>query len=234
MILAAGEGTRLKPLTDTMAKPMVPIGPMPLLEHTLRLLKKYGITSCAINLHHKPATVSGYFGDGSGLGMALTYSREPALLGTAGAVRKLKDYFDTTFVLIYGDVYTACDLGALLEFHRGRKGLATIGLYNVPNPTECGIVELDKDSRIRRFLEKPRPEEVFSQLANAGVYVLEPGIMDCIPENSVCDFGRDVFPLMLSRGMPLYGYTIKEYLIDIGSMDKYQQAREAFKKGAVR
>ena len=232
LILAAGEGTRLRPLTLACPKPMLPIAGRPLLEHTIAWLKRHGVTHIVINLHHRPEAITSHFGDGHRWGVQITYSYEKRLLGTAGAARKLQFFFDSTFVLIYGDVLTDMNLTAMLNFHYQAMGrvppLATIALYRVPNPSECGLVGLDENRRITCFVEKPPLEEVFTDLANAGVYILEPAILAYIPPDTYYDFGRHLFPTLLEKGIPLYGYPIgpEEYLIDIGSPEKYHQAQQ--------
>jgi mannose-1-phosphate guanylyltransferase len=233
MILAAGEGTRLRPLTATCPKPMLPLGGRPVLEHTLAWLHAYGVREVAINLHHLPQVIRDHFGDGERFGVRITYSLEEELLGTAGAVRRLEDFFRETFLVVYGDVLTDLNLSALLRFHQSHGGMGTLALYRVRNPTECGLVQLDWDGRIRRFLEKPRPEEVFTDLANAGVYILEPQVIAHIPPVGPSDFGRDVFPQLLERGLALYGYIIPTTtrLIDIGSPEHYRLAQELFGQG---
>lgn len=234
MILAAGEGTRLRPLTERCPKPMLPVAGRPVLEHTLAWLHRYGIREVAVNLHHLPDVIRDHLGDGSRFGVRITYSFEEQLLGTAGAVRRLKDFFNETFIVVYGDVLTDLDLAALWRFHQAHGGVGTVALYRVRNPTACGLVELDWDGRIVRFLEKPRSEEVFTNLANAGVYVLEPEVIAHIPSEGAPDFGRDVFPALLQRGLVLYGYIIPATtrLIDIGSPEHYRLARELFGSSA--
>ena len=226
MILAAGEGTRLRPLSLDRPKPMAPVAGRPLLEYTIDWLVKYGVQDVAINLHYKPEAITGHFGDGRAFGVRLTYSHEEQLLGTAGAVKRLECFFDQTFVLIYGDVLTDLDLTDLEAYHRQKAGLGTVALYRVDNPTVRGLVEIDPTGRILRFVEKPRPEEVFTDLANSGVYILEPEVLQYIPPDTACDFGRDLFPALLERHVPLYGYPLAEdeYLIDIGSPESYAQA----------
>lgn len=234
MILAAGEGTRLRPLTVSMPKPMVPVAGRPLLEHTIRWLRHYGITRLAINLHHCPEAIPRHFGNGSDLGVEITYSHEEVILGTAGGAKRLAGFLmaDEPFVLVYGDVLTDLDLGALLGFHRGKLGRPrlTMSLYHVPKPSECGIVRLDDRDRVVDFVEKPRPEEAFSDLANAGILVLEPEILQYVPDDCNCDFGRDVFPRLLAGGVAVYGWVLPEsaFLLDIGSETKYRQARQAW------
>ena len=226
MILAAGEGTRLRPLTDTCPKPMLPIHGKPLLAHTLVWLRRYGVDEVAINLHHLPQAITDHFGDGSDFGVAITYSYEPELLGTAGAVKRLGDYFDGTFFVVYGDVLTDLDLMAMYGCHRARRSVATLALHRVADPSGKGVVAVDDEYNIQRFVEKPAPGEVFSDLVNSGVYVLEPVVLDYIPEGKASDFGRDVFPKMLADGARLGGCLLAEgtRLVDIGTMEAYDRA----------
>ena len=155
LILAAGEGTRLRPLTLTRPKPMLPIGGIPLLELWLRLLVRHGVRDIAINLHYKPDVVTSYFGDGTRWHVRLTYSFEEQALGTAGAVRRLQSFLDERFFVLYGDVLTDLDLTALAALHERKQAALTAALYRVPRPWECGIVAMDADGRITRFVEKP-------------------------------------------------------------------------------
>jgi NDP-sugar pyrophosphorylase family protein len=224
MILAAGEGKRLRPLTDYLPKPMLPLAGQPLLEHVIKHLRDCGVTDLAINLHHLPAAVMDYFGDGSHWGVNLCYSVEERLLGSAGGVKRLESFFDDTFLVYYGDVYTVADLRPMIALHRGSDVLATMGLYRVPDPWNRGIVELDDAQVIVRFMEKPLREQVFSDLANAGIYVLEPDVLERIPAGQVWDFGHDVFPAMLAEGIQVAGYVIEDTLLDIGLPEKYEQA----------
>jgi len=232
IILSAGEGRRLKPLTDKYPKPMLEIGGKPLLEHTINLLKKHGITEIAINLHH-PEIVMNYFGDGSGFDVRIRYSIEKELLGTAGALNNFRDFFDDTFIVFYGDVFTDTDITKLIAFHKEKKSIATIGLYKVDNPSECGIVKLEENMRITRFVEKPGRHEIFTDLANAGLYVLEPLILNYIPERGEYDFGKELFPRLLREGKAIYGFPITDYLIDIGTKDKYERARKGLLAGRI-
>lgn len=227
LILAAGEGTRLRPLTNDRPKPMLPINGKPLLEITIEQLRRYGIKDIAINLHYKPDAITDYLGDGRRFGVQITYSYEPKLLGSAGAAKKLHSFLDETFVIIYGDVLTNIDFEALVDFHRSKNALITLSLYRVPNPTQVGLVEIDTQNRVERFQEKPRPEEVFTDLANAGVLVSEPSILTNIPAGQFCDFGHTLLPRLLAAGVPLYGLPLAEdeYLIDIGSPENYRRAQ---------
>ncbi|MGD9101652.1 MAG: nucleotidyltransferase family protein, partial [Anaerolineae bacterium] len=174
LILAAGEGTRLGPLTADRPKPMLPVGGVPLIEHIVLLLKRHGINNIAINLHYKPWTIIHHLGHGRRWGVRIHYSFEEALLGSAGAAKRLEWYFDESFIVFYGDLYTDLNLSNLIAAHHQGGAPLTMALYAVDNPTQCGIVELDEQSRVRRFVEKPAPDQVFSQLANAGVLVVEP------------------------------------------------------------
>lgn len=232
LVLAAGEGTRLRPLTLDRPKPMVPIAGKPLLDITLGWLRDQGIRDIAINLHYKPHVITEYFGDGKAFDVNLHYSRETTILGTAGAARAIRDWVDgSTLVVVYGDVLTDLDLRAMLDFHhnvqrRDPSAAVTMSLYHVPNPTEVGLVGMNEAGKVNRFLEKPKPEEVFTDLANAGVLVMEPDVLDLIPENTFCDFGLHVFPMLLRTGLSIYGWVIPDnaYLLDIGSPEKYAQA----------
>jgi len=227
LILAAGEGTRLRPLTLDRPKPMLPIGGAPLLEHLVRLLVRHGVRDIAVNLHYKPDVVTAYLGDGGAWGARIVYSHEERMLGTAGAVRRLQPFLDERFLVLYGDVLTDLDLTTLAAFHGERRAELSAALYRVPRPWDCGIVALNRRGRIVRFVEKPPREQVFSDLANAGVYVMEPELIELIPPEQFYDFGHDLFPLMLAAGRRLYGYPIgdDDYLLDIGSPEKYAQAQ---------
>ena len=196
MILAAGKGTRLYPMTETLAKPMVPIAGKPVLEHTVRWLRDHGIRRVAVNLHHRPESVSGHFGDGSRFGVEIQYSEEPELLGTAGGVKRIESFFEDPFLVVYGDVLTDLDLGALVTFHRSAATVAhaTLALDRRPDAAQGGVVELAADNRIRRFVEKPRPGEIHSPWVNSGVMVLDRALLARIPAGRTSDFGREILP----------------------------------------
>jgi len=233
MILAAGEGRRLRPLTNTLPKPMLPVAGRPLLEHIILHLRDCGITELAINLHHLPAAVMDYFGDGRDWGVRLRYSVEERLLGSAGGVKRLQPFFDDTFVVYYGDVFTRADLRPMIAHHRRSGARATIGLYRVSDPWNRGVVQLDDRQIIVRFVEKPPRDRVFSNLANAGIYVLEPEVLDLIPADRVWDFGHDLFPQMLAEGIPMAGYVIEEMVIDIGLPEKYEEVNRLVSAGVM-
>jgi NDP-sugar pyrophosphorylase family protein len=219
MVLAAGEGTRLRPLTLTHPKPMVPVAGVPLLRRTVGLLQAAGIRQIAINLFHRPESIAREFGD------SLRYSYEETLLGTAGGVKKLESFFDTTFLVLYGDNYYKFDPTPVIAFHQQNNALATLATFTTPNPTACGLIDTDASGRIIRFVEKPPAEEVFTDQASAGVYVLEPEVLSLIPEGTPYDFGRDVFPALL-REFPerVFATPLNGYLKDTGTPENYRQA----------
>ena len=226
VVLSAGLGTRLRPLTDTCPKPMVPVAGMPLLERTVRHLAAHEVTDVCVNLHHLPHVVRDHFADGSAFGVRLHFSVESELLGTAGALNAFRAFLSEPFLVWYGDVLSDFDVSALVRHHRATGALATVGLYRVDNPTQCGLVDMDETGRITRFVEKP--PVAFTDLANAGVYACEPGVLDFISPSGASDFGQDVFPSMLKAHAPLYGYPIEERLIDIGSHEKLARAELVF------
>ena len=234
MILAAGVGSRLEPLTINIPKPMVPVANRPTMEHIIRLLAKNGVEEVAANLWYKPEKIEAYFGDGSPWGVSITYSREQELLGTAGGVRRLARFFDQTFVVISGDALTDIDLAQLLQVHRDKGALATIALKPVSNPRQFGVVITEPDGRIKAFQEKPAPGEALSSLANTGIYVFEPSIFDHIPAGEVYDFGKQVFPRLVRLGLPFYGHITDDYWCDIGTLTQYRLAHYDVLRGMVR
>ncbi|MBV9848638.1 MAG: NDP-sugar synthase [Armatimonadetes bacterium] len=224
MILAAGEGTRLRPLTLDVPKPMIPIVGVPLLARTLSWLAGEGVTEAAINLFHRPQSIPDFFGD-EWRGIRLHYLFEDSLRGTAGGVKGAAALLrDAPFYVVYGDNLIHADLRRLADFHARRGGIATVALFHHPNPPAAGIVAADPDGRVTRFVEKPPPDLVFSDTANAGVYVLDPAVLDDIPADRPSDFGKDIFPDLLARGRPLYGDLLGGYLQDTGTTDAYRQA----------
>jgi NDP-sugar pyrophosphorylase family protein len=234
IILAAGEGTRLRPLTRDVPKPMLPLAGEPLIGHLVGLLRAHGVGEIAVNLHHKPEAIPAYLGDGSRFGVSITYSREETLLGSAGAVKKLEPFFDESLFVLYGDVLTDIDLAALAACHRQRGGTLTMALHETDEPSRCGIAETGDNGMVRRFREKPTQREVFSSWANAGIYAVEPSILRFIPENSFFDFGNHLIPLLLERGEPVGAYLSDSYFLDIGSVERYEQAERDLTGGAVR
>ena len=233
LILAAGKGTRLKQLTVAKPKPMLEIGGEPLLAHHVRRLQAVGVTEIAINLHHAADVITDYFGDGGQYGVHIEYSYEPQLLGTAGAAKKLADFLDESFYVIYGDVFNNVDLAALAGFHANGKQAQqadtalSMSLYRVPNPTECGLVEITAGGRVTRFVEKPPADQVFTDLANAGLLICDAPVLAYVPPATVYDFGRDLIPELLAQEVPVFGkpVTETEHVIDIGTLPGLARAQ---------
>jgi len=224
VVMAGGEGTRLRPLTSNQPKPMVPIVGKPCMEHILELLRRHGFEDVIVTLAFLPQAIRGYFGDGEALGMHVEYSVEDAPMGTAGSVRMALGKLDETFLVISGDALCDFDLTELVNFHRERKASVTIGLKSVPNPLEFGIVVTDGEGRVERFLEKPSWSQVFSDTINTGVYVIEPEALRHVPPDRPYDFSKELFPLLLEMGRPIYGHVLDGYWQDIGNLDQYRQA----------
>jgi len=224
VVMAGGEGTRLRPLTSNQPKPMVSIVGKPCMEHILELLKQHGMEDVIVTVAFLPQAIRSYFGDGSSLDMNIGYSVEESPLGTAGSVRLAADRLDDTFLVISGDALCDVDLTRLVEFHREKGASVTIGLKSVDNPLEFGIVVTDEEGRIERFLEKPSWGQVFSDTINTGIYVLEPEVLRHIPTDRPYDFSKELFPLLLEMGRPMYGFVLDGYWQDIGNLDQYRQA----------
>jgi mannose-1-phosphate guanylyltransferase / phosphomannomutase len=224
VVMAGGEGTRLRPLTSNQPKPMVPIVGKPCIEHILELLRSHGLHDVLITLAFLPQAIRSYFGDGESLGMSIDYSVEDSPLGTAGSVRLAADKLDETFLVISGDALCDVNLSKLIAFHRERGAAVTIGLKSVENPLEFGIVVTDEDGRIERFLEKPSWGQVFSDTINTGIYVIEPEVLRRVPDDRPYDFSKELFPLLLEMGRPLYGYVLEGYWQDVGDLGQYAQA----------
>jgi mannose-1-phosphate guanylyltransferase / phosphomannomutase len=224
VVMAGGEGTRLRPLTSNQPKPMVPIVGKPCMEHILELLRTHGFEDVVVTVAFLPQAIRSYFGTGDNLGLNIEYSVEESPLGTAGSVRLASDRLDDTFLVISGDALCDIDLGKIVEFHRERGAAVTIGLKSVENPLEFGIVVTDEDGRVERFLEKPSWGQVFSDTINTGIYVLEPEVLRHIPTDRPYDFSKELFPLLLEMGRPIYGYVCDGYWQDIGNLDQYRQA----------
>jgi mannose-1-phosphate guanylyltransferase / phosphomannomutase len=224
VVMAGGEGTRLRPLTSNQPKPMVPIVGKPCMEHIIELLRDHGMTDVIVTVAFLPQAIRGYFGNGDSLGVEIEYSVEESPLGTAGSVRLASGKLDETFLVISGDALCDVDLTRLLEFHREKGSAVTIGLKSVDNPLEFGIVVTDEDGRVERFLEKPSWGQVFSDTINTGIYVIEPEVLRHIPDDRPYDFSKELFPLLLEMGRPMYGYVMDGYWQDIGNLDQYRQA----------
>ena len=235
MVLAAGKGTRLFPLTGEMPKPMAPVVDTPIIRHIFELLARHGVSEAHVNVHYLADALLAAYGENSRVGATtVRLSREDKLLGTAGGVKNLADRFDETFVVVSGDALTDVDLTELLAFHEEKGALATLALRRVYDTSEFGVVELDADADILGFQEKPDPGEAISTLANTGIYVFEPEVLEYVPEDTFFDFAKDVFPRLLEAGERFVGYQGDFYWSDIGTLEAYRQAQHDVLSGRVR
>ncbi|MHB8533302.1 MAG: sugar phosphate nucleotidyltransferase [Solirubrobacteraceae bacterium] len=218
MVLAAGLGTRLRPLTNEISKPMVPVIDRPVMEHILELLGRHGLEQVIANLHYFPEPIREHFGD------RISYRYEEELLGTAGGVRACRDFFgEQPFLVISGDALTDIDLSSLAERHRETGGIATLSVKQVPDTREYGVVLHDRDGRITGFQEKPEPQEALSDLGNCGIYVFSPEIFDYFPERPFADWAQDVFPALLENDVPFHIHEVHQYWNDVGSLGELRQ-----------
>jgi mannose-1-phosphate guanylyltransferase / phosphomannomutase len=233
VIMAGGFGTRLRPLTIHIPKPLVPVGNVPIMEHTVRLLKRHGFTDLLVLLYFLPETITGHFGDGSRWGVRISYATPTADLGTAGAVKFAAGELGEPVLVISGDVLTDFDLRAAVRSHRERGAEASIVLTRVDSPLAYGIVITDESGRIVRFLEKPSWGEVFSDTINTGIYILEPSVLGAVPTGRPYDFGRELFPALLAAGRPLYGHVADGYWRDVGDLTEYRTAHLDLLQGRV-
>ena len=228
MVLAAGLGTRLRPLTYEITKPMVPVLDRPVMEHIVELLDRHGFEEVIANLHYFPDSIREYFGD------RLSYHFEEELLGTAGGVRACSDFFgDDDFLVISGDALTDIDLTALVERHRSSGGVATLSVKKVSDTREYGVVLHDRDGRITGFQEKPNPDEALSDLGNCGIYAFRPEIFDYFPPTPFVDWAKDVFPVLLENDVPFHIHEIREYWNDVGSLTELKQGTFDALRGAL-
>jgi mannose-1-phosphate guanylyltransferase/phosphomannomutase len=234
VVMAGGEGSRLRPLTVLRPKPMVPIVGRPVMEHILNLLKRHGITEVVVTVQYLASAIEDYFGDGSAFGMRIDYSREESPLGTAGSVKNAEELLTEPFLVISGDALTDFNLGEIIKFHTSRRAMATLTLAHVANPLEFGVIITDEQQRIRQFLEKPSWGEVFSDTINTGIYVLDPKIFSYFEKGTVFDFSQDLFPMMLEKGDPLFGYVAQGYWCDVGNLSEYMKANADMLRGDVK
>jgi mannose-1-phosphate guanylyltransferase len=245
MVLAAGLGTRLRPVTYAMPKPMVPVVNRPVMEHTVRLLARHGFTETIANLHWFPDLIESHFGDGSEFGIELSYRYEEQLLGTAGGVRNVADFLGDSFLVVAGDALTDIDLTAMREFHESHDGLATVATKRVADTDEYGVVITGGDERIQGFQEKPDPAEALSDLANTCIYMFRAAIFDHFPAPGTskaagpddapqfADWALDVFQALLEGDLPFYSHEIDAYWNDIGNLDELHQGNFDALLGAV-
>ena len=227
MVLAAGKGTRLFPLTGVIPKPIAPVAGKPVLQHIFELLARTGIDEVHVNVHYLADVILGFYGRNTRVdGVQIHFTREEELMGTAGGVKRLADRFDETFVVIMGDALIDVDVREAVAFHKEHGALATLVLKRVEDTSEYGVSELDTEKNVLRFQEKPKPEEATSNLANTGIYVLEPEALDYIPDETFFDFARDVFPRLLESGEKVVGYDEGDfYWSDIGTLESYRAAQ---------
>jgi NDP-sugar pyrophosphorylase family protein len=234
MILAAGGGTRLYPLTFSLAKPMAPVLNKPVIQHIINHIKDHGFNQLMINLHGFGEDIENFLGGGRDFGVEISYSREDEPLGTAGGVKNVESFFDDTFLVIGGDDLVDVDLGELVRFHKHMKALATIGLAYEEDVEHYGVVVTENNGKIREFQEKPKQEEAKSHWVNTGIYIFEPEIFDYIPENSFYDFGSQLFPRLKDEDAPFFGYRCNGYWKDIGNLVEYRQAHFDCLEGKLR
>jgi NDP-sugar pyrophosphorylase family protein len=221
LILAAGKGERLKPITDKTPKVMIKIGNKPCLQHNIELLKKYGIKNIAINTHYLPEKIKNYFSDGKSLGVNISYSYEPKILGTSGSLNNFKYLFKEPFFVICGDLIHKTDLRKMINFHKEKGGIITIAL-DCRDQIGKGVAIIDKNKRVIKFIEKPT-EEISMAVVNSGVYLCEPEILNYIPPE-FSDFGKDIFPKLIKKNKKIYGFEAGK-VIDIGTFSDLAEAR---------
>jgi mannose-1-phosphate guanylyltransferase/phosphomannomutase len=233
VIMAGGQGSRLRPLTENLPKPMVHVLGQPIMEHIIRHLARYGIEEIVTTLHYRPRQIQNYFGDGSNLDITMHYTLETEPLGTAGSVKLGQKYLDETFLVVGGDALMDFDIAEFLAFHRRSGAKVSLLMKRVKEPGEFGIVITGSDGRVQRFLEKPGPGEVFSDTVNTGIYLIEPEVLDLVPEGEPFDFAHDLFPLLMQQNEPIYGYVGEGYWSDIGTLEQLRQAHWDFLDGRV-
>ncbi len=234
VVMAGGFGTRIQPLTNSIPKPMLPILNKPMMEHIIKKLKSVGINEIVVLLYFKPEVIQNYFKDGSDLGIKINYVLPDDDYGTAGAVKKAQKYLDERFIVVSGDLVTDFDFKEIIGFHNAVNSKLTITLTSVEDPLQFGVVITDKDGKILRFLEKPGWGEVFSDTINTGIYVIEPEILDYIPDNIPFDFSKDLFPKLMKEGITLYGYNAKGYWRDVGNPESYREVNKDILKEKVK
>ncbi len=246
IILCAGKGERLKPLTSNIPKPMIPINGKPLLEYLILLCKKYGIRDIAINTSYLPEKIKEYFGDGSKFGVDIRYSFEQELLGAAGALNNFRDFLDSSepFIVLYGDNITDVNLDKMIKFHKEKKALATLFLHKqemADEKTTPGAVVFDAENRITNIIENPNKKQIEflknipdnRKLTNSGIYILNPEVLEFIPED-FSDFARDIFPELIKKGKNLFAYYSDCYFKEVGQLSRYNLAKQEIESGKVK
>src|SRR6185437_1934605 len=233
ILMAGGFGTRLRPLTVNIPKPMVPMANRPMMEHIVQLLRENGFDELIVMLYYQPEVIIRHFGDGAAFGVKIQYLRPQADLGTAGCIKFAEKLLKDPFLVISGDLLTDFDLKSAVNAHRDKKAIATLVLTRVANPLDYGVVIVDENKRIQRFLEKPSWGEVFSDTINTGIYLLEPAVLDHIPDGRSFDFSKNLFPLLLEFQAPLYGYIAAGYWKDVGDLSEYRLGHYDLLEGRV-
>ncbi|MDE2571801.1 MAG: NDP-sugar synthase [bacterium] len=234
IVLVGGEGTRLRPLTYSVPKPMVPLLDRPFMEHVLLRLRDAGIAEVILAAGYLPEAIQRHFGDGREIGLRLHYVVEEVPLGTAGALKNVESLITGAFFVFNGDVLTSLDLGAMREFHRSKGGIGTLHLTPVEDPTAFGCVEHDGEGCVARFVEKPRAHEVTTNLINAGTYLLEREVLAAIPAGRNVSIERETFPtLIAANGRKLFAYATGDYWIDIGKPENYLKANVDILQGNI-
>lgn len=241
VIIAGGLGTRLRPLTYNIPKPMVPVANIPFIVHQIELLRQHGIREIIINIHYLSEQIRGLLGEGGKWGVKLYYSIEEKPLGTAGAVKNAEEFFDAEPLIVFnGDILTDINLSQIIDYHKKKKAQATLTLTRVEDPTAYGLIILNQEGRVINFLEKPSWEQLANMEAagslntiNAGIYILSPKVFQTVPRGVEYSFERQLFPILLRSGEPVFGYVSDRYWMDIGKVSQYRQAHEAILRNEV-
>lgn len=234
VIMAGGFGTRIQPLTNSRPKPMLPVVNKPMMQNMIEKVRDIGITDIVILLYFKPEIIQSQFGDGKELGVSISYVLPDDDYGTAGAVKKAQQYLDEPFFIVSGDLVTDFDFQIIADYHKEKNSKLTITLTSVENPLQFGVVITDVQGKIQKFLEKPSWGEVFSDTINTGIYILEPEILDYIPENENYDFGKQLFPRLMQEGVDLWGCNVKGHWRDVGNPESYRDAHKEILSGEVK
>lgn len=234
VIIAGGRGSRLRPLTNEIPKPMIPILDKPVMEYCIEHLKEHGITEIAVTVQYLSSKIIDYFGDGRRYGVNLTYFEERRPLGTAGSMKNAEVFLDESFVVIYGDVISNFNLTKGIQYHRSKNSLVTIFMTTVQNPLDYGIIRTNETGKVTRFLEKPARPEIFTNQINTGIYIMEPEILHYIKKGAIADFSLDLFPILLKEDCPIFGFKANGYWSDVGNMAKYEKTIHDLIDGSIR
>ncbi len=233
VILAAGLGTRLRPLTDNTPKVMIDIGGQPVLEHLVRLCRKHGILDIILTLGYLPRVIRNYFGNGEKFGVNIKYTLEKEMLGGAGVLRLANRYlFSEPFFVLNGDVLTDVDLGKMLNFHKSKGGLATYLVHRTDHPYDSDVVEFDNSFRIFRFF-RPKPDDLFTPLTKTGTHLFEPEVLNYIPESAYFSLEKDLTPRLLSENKNIYAFVSDAYSKDMGTPERLEKVRKDYKEGKI-